>query len=92
MSSSAFIFSLCTRFSEDAGLVLAGGKPLGCYRDSFDARVLKGFVRNDWDLNSPALCTRMCSRAGFAFSGVQYGVECFCGQDKPDQKLRLESV
>ena len=67
----------------------AGGKHLGCYKDSFDARILKGFVRYDWDLNSPGFCTRMCSKAGFAFSGVQYGVECFCGHDKPDEKQRI---
>ena len=83
-----FIPNLCPRFSEDDTLLRTGGKPLGCFRDSFDGRILKGFVRHDWDLNSPSLCTRMCSRAGFAFSGVQYGVECFCGHDMPDKKLR----
>ena len=80
--------SLCPRFKEDSSILRAGGKHLGCYKDSFENRLLKGFVRHDWELNSPALCTRMCSRAGFAFAGVQYGVECFCGHDKPDDKIQ----
>ena len=92
MSSSAFIFSLCTRFSEDADLLAAGGRHLGCYRDNLGIRILKGFVRLDWELNSPELCTRMCSRAGFAFSGVQFGVECYCGHDAPVEKHRFGNV
>ena len=32
---------------------------------------------------------RMCSRAGFAFSGVQWGKECFCGHDPPPKQLRF---
>ena len=41
----------------------------------------------------------MCSKAGFAFAGLQYGVECFCGHShlqgdkryKPD-KAKLNST
>lgn len=84
-----FIPSLCDRFTEDASLVAQGGKPIGCFKDSFKDRILKGFVRSDWELNSPALCVRMCSRAGFAFSGVQWGKECFCGHDPPPKQLRI---
>ena len=46
-------------------------------------------MRYSWDMNTPATCTRMCSKAGFAFSGVQYGVECFCGHDKPDERKKI---
>ena len=46
-------------------------------------------MRYSWDMNTPASCTRMCSKAGFAFSGVQYGVECFCGHDKPDERQKI---
>jgi len=84
-----FIPSLCDRFAENSSLVSEGGKPIGCFQDSMKDRILKGFVRNDWDLNSPALCVRMCSRAGFSFSGVEWGKECFCGHDPPPKHLRI---
>ena len=31
----------------------------------------------------------MCSKAGFAFSGVQYGAECFCGHDRPGDRHKI---
>lgn len=39
--------------------------------------------------NSPKNCVRMCSKAGFAFAGVEWGQECFCGHNPPDKDKRL---
>ena len=45
-----------------------------------------------------ARCVDHCLRSGFIFAGLQYGVECFCGNHLPGDKskagrnLRLESV
>jgi len=65
-----FIPSLCDRFRESPATVARGGDSVGCFKDSFSDRVLKGFVRQDWDLNSPALCVRVC----LLWSGVGDGV------------------
>lgn len=56
------VFSLCDRFEEDRGLVLRGGKRLGCYEDRPRSRLLGGFVRTGWAENSPGACVTMCSR------------------------------
>ena len=56
------VFSLCDRFEEDRGLVLRGGKILGCYEDRPRSRLLGGFVRTGWAENSPGACVTMCSR------------------------------
>ena len=43
-------------------------------------------------------CVDHCLRSGFIFAGLQYGVECFCGNHLPGDKskagrnLSLESV
>ena len=34
------VTSLCDRFTEDATLVAQGGKPIGCFKDSFKDRFL----------------------------------------------------
>ncbi|CAH1261309.1 KREMEN2 [Branchiostoma lanceolatum] len=53
---------------------------LGCYRDggSMDSRDLSGDNMTSADL-TPKLCLDYCAEAGYTYAGVQYGVECFCG-------------
>ena len=47
--------------------------------------------RHRWEENSVAACTRMCSRAGFSYSGVEWGSECFCGHEAPPQQYRQDT-
>ena len=39
-STEDLVTSLCDRFTEDASLVAQGGKPIGCFKDSFKDRFL----------------------------------------------------
>ena len=67
------------------------GQYLGCYSDSFQARLLQGELEVLKRDNSPARCVEICTRAGFTLAGLQYGVECFCGNKLPgDQHLLQE--
>ena len=40
LSTEDLVTSLCDRFTEDASLVAQGGKPIGCFKDSFKDRFL----------------------------------------------------
>ena len=54
---------------------------VGCFADSPDDRVLpvKGGASA---VMTPALCGQLCDAKGsFLFFGVQYGAECWCGND-----------
>ena len=79
---------MCPGFLEDATVADVGGKPMGCYRDNQGIRILRGFVRQDWELNSPMMCTRMCSKAGFSYAGVEQGGDCYCGKEPPVERHR----
>ena len=39
-STEDLVTSLCDRFTEDASLLAQGGKPIGCFKDSFKDRFL----------------------------------------------------
>eukprot|EP00092_Neocalanus_flemingeri_P009591 GFUD01010322.1.p1 GENE.GFUD01010322.1~~GFUD01010322.1.p1 ORF type:complete len:916 (+),score=308.33 GFUD01010322.1:197-2749(+) len=66
------------------------GKYLGCYQDSFTKRLLQGHLVKLKTHNSPDLCTNVCSKSGFSYAGVQYGVECFCGNTRPELSSALQ--
>lgn len=38
--------------------------------------------------NSVDACVRSCQAAGYAFAGVEYSVECFCGDTRPPSRLK----
>lgn len=52
----------------------------GCYVDKDDKRTLRGHS-SALSNNSPQNCANICGRAGFAYAGVEYGRECFCGDN-----------
>lgn len=57
------------------------GKAMGCFVDSRDKRILKGHAMQ-LKHNTPALCVDICYQRGYMHAGVQYGKECFCGNDE----------
>ncbi|BES92733.1 bacteria Hypothetical protein protein [Nesidiocoris tenuis] len=59
------------------------GKLLGCFEDNGNLRVLSGLQITFKETNTPRLCLNVCLQLGFKFAGVQYGVECFCGNRPP---------
>jgi len=67
------------------------GKHLGCFQDSFTKRLLQGHLVKLKTQNSPSVCTEVCSKSGFSYAGVQYGVECFCGNSRPEPSSALEN-
>merc|ERR1719228_1831848 len=52
-----------------------------CMVDSRD-RLLPKYLGSK-STNTPALCTEMCGVRGYSFAGVNYGSECWCGNDEP---------
>jgi protein xylosyltransferase len=66
------------------------GEHIGCYQDTFAKRLLQGHTVKLKETNGPAACVEVCSKYGFSFAGVQYGVECFCGNSQPEAARELE--
>eukprot|EP00091_Calanus_sinicus_P001917 TRINITY_DN11935_c0_g1_i1.p1 TRINITY_DN11935_c0_g1~~TRINITY_DN11935_c0_g1_i1.p1 ORF type:complete len:118 (-),score=27.64 TRINITY_DN11935_c0_g1_i1:179-532(-) len=67
-----------------------------CVQDN-RSRLFTAFA-GSLDNNSPAICIAKCAvlakddpiaTPGFAFAGVQYGTECFCGQCTLPKKVYL---
>ncbi|GMS80189.1 hypothetical protein PENTCL1PPCAC_2364, partial [Pristionchus entomophagus] len=52
---------------------------IGCYSDSKGRRLLDGHSFTWKGDNSRKKCGLLCERAGYVYYGVQFGVECFCG-------------
>jgi hypothetical protein len=50
----------------------------GCYTDSIALRVLSGQTISSDDMTL-ASCASIC--AGYAYFGVEYGIQCFCGTE-----------
>ena len=45
------------------------GHHLGCYKDSFNTRLLQGYLVKLKTQNSPVVCTQICTKSGFSFAG-----------------------
>uniref|UniRef100_A0A182QK58 protein xylosyltransferase n=1 Tax=Anopheles farauti TaxID=69004 RepID=A0A182QK58_9DIPT len=64
-------------------------RALGCFRDEKDFRLLSGYFTTFKTNNSPERCIRLCLQSGYPFAGVQYGYECFCGDEEPKASAKL---
>ncbi|XP_069125008.1 xylosyltransferase 1-like [Argopecten irradians] len=54
------------------------GHYLGCYSDNMQNRDLR-FIKEFPEDNSPTKCTNFCLLLGYAYAGLQYSKECWCG-------------
>ena len=63
------------------------GEHEGCFQDSFNQRLFQGDMIKFKPDNSPQKCQEHCLANGFIFAGVQYGLECFCGNSLPQDKV-----
>ncbi|KAK7575921.1 hypothetical protein V9T40_012207 [Parthenolecanium corni] len=62
---------------------------LGCYKDDDkNNRMFRG-QHNVFEDNSPDICHRHCLKIGYAYFGVTYYRECFCGDEDPWADLLL---
>ena len=52
-------------------------------------RVLPYFS-GSYNDNTPSECIRRCKHEGYAYAGVQYGKECFCGNLPPPSDLIVD--
>jgi len=77
------LLSLLTLASTRTSTISWNGK---CVRDS-GSRLLPTLPRTDLTFPSltPAKCMEACQDQGFLFAGVQYGHECWCGNDAPPE-------
>lgn len=48
------------------------GKPLGCFKDENNYRLLSGYFGVNKKSNSPEYCIQLCLQSGFEYAGVQY--------------------
>ncbi|KAK7993333.1 hypothetical protein PG989_006714 [Apiospora arundinis] len=56
---------------------------VSCFMEPLYGRALTNLVKADDRMTVP-MCTQACQGAGFAFAGLEYGRECWCGADKSD--------
>eukprot|EP00752_Nemacystus_decipiens_P012472 g11046.t1 len=65
-------------------------KSLGCFVDRTGDRVFETFLTSSGD-NTPENCEASCG-SGYAYFGVQYGRECFCGRQGEEYNKHGESA
>ncbi|CAG7656711.1 unnamed protein product, partial [Allacma fusca] len=65
------------------------GRHLGCFKDDEKTRILADSFSLFKSNNSPSICIDKCLQFGFQYAGVQYAIECFCGNKKPSEELLL---
>ncbi|XP_042203062.1 xylosyltransferase oxt-like [Homarus americanus] len=64
------------------------GKHVGCFVDSRENRILRGHA-GQLKRNTPTLCSDICYQRGYIYSGVQYGKECFCGNEEIPLQMKV---
>lgn len=52
----------------------------GCFRDMRNDRDLDASLPNSQDLTAEG-CAATCASSGYKFFGLQYSIECWCGND-----------
>ena len=50
----------------------------GCWIDGLNGRILQN-QQPDSQGNTVQVCVNTCANAGYTIAGVEYGVQCFCG-------------
>lgn len=58
-----------------------GYTSLGCYTDSQTARTLSTYEPTSDGIVFVRSCTQICANNGFSYAGVEYGQECYCGNE-----------
>jgi hypothetical protein len=56
----------------------------GCFTEGTTERALQGYSFADPEMD-PTLCVTTCQSMNFAFAGVEYGEECYCGNALSNQ-------
>ncbi|KAI4190389.1 MAG: hypothetical protein L6R41_000841 [Letrouitia leprolyta] len=82
-TSSSSTTSLSSSSSSSSAVSSATGIPAGwqykgCYVDNANGRVIPNGQPAS-QTNSVAQCVNACQTAGYTVAGMEYGIECFCG-------------
>ncbi|XP_065588172.1 sialate:O-sulfotransferase 1 [Cyrtonyx montezumae] len=81
---------------QTAGLRAVGGTAehkgtyVGCFSDDSRERTLKGAVFYDLRKMTVAHCQEACAERAYAYAGLAYGAECYCGNKLPATASRPE--
>ncbi|KAK7082661.1 Xylosyltransferase 2 [Halocaridina rubra] len=67
------------------------GKLIGCFVDSREKRILRGHA-TQLKRNTPIICGDICYQRGYVYAGVQFGKECFCGNEELSLKLKVSET
>lgn len=68
-----------------------GWSYVGCGNDSASARTFTGlFLSNT--TQSVESCIASCSAHGFNYAGMEYGVECYCGNTLPSSRAPVANI
>ncbi|RFU26412.1 hypothetical protein B7463_g9922, partial [Scytalidium lignicola] len=83
-SSASPASNLATRAGQCQPAYSATIDYVGCYHDPNSPRDLSGPFLTVGDLNSPQYCANICGAAGYSYSGVEFAIQCFCGNQIED--------
>lgn len=65
------------------------GKYIGCFKDDENTRLLDGYKVDLEKTNSPSRCLNICFKLEYQYAGMQYGMECYCGNQRPSSKFDM---
>ncbi|XP_050537386.1 uncharacterized protein LOC126903300 isoform X2 [Daktulosphaira vitifoliae] len=92
-----FVSAYITDSSINSGLVSRGSYPiamyLGCFAENAndeENRLLKNPIGPN-NHNTPQKCSEICFKKGYVYAGVTYGLECWCGNQRPSKTSVVEN-
>ncbi|XP_025903771.1 WSC domain-containing protein 1 [Nothoprocta perdicaria] len=66
------------------------GTYMGCFSDDSRERTLKGAVFYDLRKMTVSHCQEACAERAYAYAGLEYGAECYCGNRLPSTACKPE--
>lgn len=67
-------------FKKRDASIPSGWSYFGCVDESWNERLLQGFAYSSASL-TPLQCLTLCSSGGYTYAGLEYGDECYCGNE-----------
>lgn len=61
---------------------VVGNYYLGCFEESQNNRIFNSYAQS-FSTNTPSMCSNLCYKLGYTYSGVTYKNGCFCGSQSP---------
>lgn len=61
-----------------------GNYYLGCFEENENNRIFNSYSQS-FSTNTPEMCSTLCYKFGYTYSGVTYKNGCFCGSQPPNE-------